>query len=122
MYIQNYELDLPTTAHISFDCTSSSRFNLEFFNMGVNPLTSVEIEAVFTQGGSLRPWLNTLAHFDPSGIPGNLVLGIDDEANIYNLAPGETGIISIDCRSIYSLRVLVEAVSGKISIKGLGRK
>jgi hypothetical protein len=121
MYIQNYELDLPTTRPIVFDCTSSDRFNLEFFNTGINPLTSVEIEAVFTQGGSLRPWLNTLADFDPAGPPANkLVLGIDNEANIYNLAPGQTGIISLDCRSIYSLRVIVEAVSGKISIKGLG--
>lgn len=121
MYIQNYELDLPVTLPIVFDCTSSDRFNLEFFNAGTNPLTSVEIKAVFTKGGSLRPWLNTLADFDPAGPPANkLVLGIDDEANIYNLAPGETGIISLDCQSIYSLQVIVEAVSGKISIKGLG--
>lgn len=119
MYIQNYELDLPVTLPIVFDCTSSDRFNLEFFNAGTNPLTSVAIDAVFTPGGTSQPWLTILSHFDPAGPAQPMIKGIHG-FNIYNLAPGETGIISFNCEYIYSLRVAVDAVSGKIDIKGYG--
>jgi hypothetical protein len=119
MYTQHYNLDLPTNTLISFDCTSSTRFNLEFFNAGTNPLTSVEIDAVFTPGGVLQPWLTILSHFDPAGPAQPMIKGIHG-FNVYNLAPGDAGIISFNCEYIYSLRVAVDAVSGKIDIKGYG--
>lgn len=120
MYIQNYNLDLPSTIPLLFDCTSSTRFNLEFTNTGDNPLTSVNIKALFVPNGSDQDWLTTSEHFDINADPQPMVVGLHGD-NIYNLVPGGIGIISLNCEYIYSLRVSVNVAStGNIQVKGLG--
>lgn len=119
MYYQQYDLILPTTIPISFDCTSSTRFNLEVKNTGINAFSSVTISASFTPDGELQDWLKISDHFDPTASPQPMIKGLHG-SNIYNLAPGETGIISFNCEYIYALRMEIDAVDSRVKLIGYG--
>lgn len=119
MYVQNYNLDLPSMTPISFDCTSSTRFNLEVKNIGINPFSSVSISATFTPDGELQDWLKIADHFDPSATPQPMIKGLHG-SNIYNLVPGETGVISFNCEYLYALRMEIDAIDSRVKLIGYG--
>lgn len=119
MYYQQYDIVLPTTIPISFDCTSSTRFNLEVKNIGINPFSSVSVSATFTPDGEVQDWLKIADHFDPSATPQPMVKGLHG-SNIFNLVPGETGIISFDCDYLYALKVEIIALDSRVKLIGYG--